>query len=327
MGASTYCNKIWVLVLKLGMPIQFTREPSAADKQTVKELFYQMPLLQRGEPLMAEMIWVLSRCPNPDQHIKTLPDYCYNIFDAFMRTSLKGFPSLAETVQVLDQAGLASAKTIAEAKACVRIDWKNLGRLIGIASRCFRYAELEAGPDLERDGLGQSTPERDKELFKVIAGQQWLDENQSQVAGKSFSTVAVEKLNRQIEPQFPTIMKAELMFQKLAYEWGPLAMQEFDEGMAEGLTALLGENGELASESGRSGIYFFLLVVWPEIKAMLESEPKKTLTDLHEWMQPFMRVGVTTYIEIDTLRDVCAPPSQGGIGLSLRPLKSRRSSA
>ena len=38
-----------------------------------------------------------------------------------------------------------------------------------------------------------------------------------------------------------------------------------------------------------------------------------------------MRVGVTTYLDIDKLRDICAPPSGGGIGLSLRPLKSRLS--
>jgi len=307
------------------MPIQATREPSAADKQALKELFYQMPFLQRGQPLLAEMMWVLARRPNPGQHEKILQNYCYNIFDVFMRTSLKGFPSLAETVQVLDQAGLASAKTIAEIKTCLRIHWKNLGRLFGLASRCFRYGELEAEASLERDTPGHSTPERDDELFKVVAGQQWLDENRSQLAGKSFNTVAVEKLNQRIGPQFPKVMEAELMFQKLAYEWGPMAMQEFNEGMAEGLTILLDKDGELAGESGRSGIYFFLLVVWPEIKAMLESNPKKTLTDLHEWMQPFMRVGVTAYIEIETLRDVCAPPSQNGIGISLRPLKSRRS--
>jgi hypothetical protein len=302
------------------MPIKATREPSAADKQAVKELFYEIPLLERGQPLMAEMIWVLSRCPNPDQHIKILPDYCYHIFDVFMRTYFKGFPSLSETVQVLDAAGLSSARTIDEAKTVLRLTWRNLGKMFGIASRCFRYGELEAAKSLEHDGFGDSTPARDEELLMVLAGRQWVEKNRSKLAGKSFSTFAVEMLNQRIKPQFPTVMEAELKFQAWAYEWGPVEMQEFNAGMAEGLTALLDEDGELAGESGRSGIYVFLLVVWPEIKAMLNASPNKTLSDLHEWMQPFMRVGVITYIGIDTLRDVCAPvPS--GIGLSLRPLK------
>jgi hypothetical protein len=57
---------------------------------------------------------------------------------------------------------------------------------------------------------------------------------------------------------------------------------------------------------------------------MQESQPRrKTLTDLHQWLLPFMRMDVTPQLDIDTFRDVCAPPTQNGIGLSLRPLKSR----
>jgi hypothetical protein len=104
-------------------------------------------------------------------------------------------------------------------------------------------------------------------------------------------------------------------------------MIEFSEGFSEGLNGFLDVQGEMVGGSPRSGIYDFLLVAWPEIKAMLESAPeKRTLTDLHEWMKPFMRAGVTAYIEIETLRDVCAP-SPSGIGLVMRPLKSRPSSA
>ena len=88
----------------------------------------------------------------------------------------------------------------------------------------------------------------------------------------------------------------------------------------EGLKSLLDESGQPKGASNRSGIYSFLLLAWPEIKVMLEANPKRTLTDLHEWLQPYMRRDLMTYIEIETLRDVCAPPPSG-IGLSLRPLK------
>lgn len=109
----------------------------------------------------------------------------------------------------------------------------------------------------------------------------------------------------------------------LAYQWSPAATVEFHEEFAEGLTSFLDESSQFTGESTRSGTYVFLLLAWPEIKVMIESSPNKTLTDLHEWMQPFMRVGVTPYLDIDQLRNVCAPSSQSGIGLTLRPLKFR----
>ena len=108
----------------------------------------------------------------------------------------------------------------------------------------------------------------------------------------------------------------------LAYEWSPEAMRQFHEGVAEGTNSFLDENGQLAGESPRAGIYGFLLMIWPDIKAMLESTPRKTLTDLHKWMEPFMRVGVVNLVDLDYLRDVCAPIAQSGIGLQLRPLSS-----
>ena len=70
-------------------------------------------------------------------------------------------------------------------------------------------------------------------------------------------------------------------------------------------------------------MYNFLLMAWPEIKAMMGAKPRKTLTHLYDWMKPFMRHGVVAEIDLDSFRDVCAPPSQGGIGLKLRPLSSR----
>lgn len=109
---------------------------------------------------------------------------------------------------------------------------------------------------------------------------------------------------------------------KLAYLWGPAALADFNKGLAAGLNGFLDEDGRLAGESVRANIYWFLLIAWPEIKAMLESNPRKTVTDLHEWMLPFMRRDMCSLIDLDSLRDVCAPmPS--GIGLQLRRLSSR----
>jgi hypothetical protein len=92
------------------------------------------------------------------------------------------------------------------------------------------------------------------------------------------------------------------------------------------MTGFLDENGQMVGESVRANIYGFLLPAWPEIKEMLESTPKKTVTDLHKWMLPFMRRGITSLLDVDALRDICAP-MPGGIGLALRPLTSRSASS
>jgi len=296
-----------------------TREASLSDKETVRELFYAVSLVERGKPIFSELIWVLVGGKDLDQHGKTLPDYCYNIFEVFRKTYFKGFPFLSETVQVTSQAELESAKTIEAAKKVVRLDWKNLGRIFGIAARCFRYAELEAGDDLKSDEIDDP-----QKICTMVFGKQWVMENQAKIISESLEHLFSEALKQLIEPQMVVLETMRPKWEALAYQWSPAAMVEFNEGMAEGINGFLDENGLLAGESRRSGIYGFLLLAWPEINAMLQSSPKKTLSDLHEWMQPFMRVGLTAYHEIDTLRDVCAPPPSG-IGLSLRPLKSRRS--
>lgn len=108
-----------------------------------------------------------------------------------------------------------------------------------------------------------------------------------------------------------------------AYLWSPEAMPEFYTGMVEGMRGLLDENDRLVGESPRANVYNFLLLAWPEIKEMLDSNPRKTITDLHDWMMPYMRIGVVNLVDLDYLRDVCAPTSQSGIGLQLRPLSSR----
>jgi hypothetical protein len=299
-----------------------TRVASPADKLVVKEFFYAMPMMERGRNMMPEMLWVLQGCPDSEKHEKVFPAYCYNIFDVFRRTYFKGFPLLSETVLVADPAGVASAKTLEQAEKVVRLDWRNLGRVVGIAVRCVRFAEKESADESKEDFFGDLTPEKTEELFLVIFGKQWVTANLEMIkrepAGKVFSAMLNQYLATWLA-QIPT-MKSQL--NDLAYQWSAAAMDEFNQGFADGFNAFMDMSGQLVGESGRAGTYGFLLFAWPEIRAMLESDPRKTMSDLHEWLRPFMRRDIITYIEIETLRDVCAPPPSG-IGLSLRPWNSR----
>lgn len=306
---------------------KITRAPNETDRLIVRELFSAMPLIERGKPILAELSWVLQGRKDSDQHRQMLPDYCYNIFDVWLKTYFKGIPSLADTVAITDQAGMATAKTLEATKQVLRLDWRNLGKVVGIVIRCVRFADLEAEAQVKSDGFDNSTDAGTKEsLIGMIMGRQWVQENQNIISCQPTSALFTGLLNESTAASVETLANSRVNFGALAYQWGPGAMAEFNQGMAEGVTSFLDEHGQLAGESSRSGIYAFLLLVWPEIKVMLEASPKKTLSELHDWMRPFMRVGLTAYIEIETLRDVCAPPPSG-IGLSLRPLKSARRKA
>jgi hypothetical protein len=303
--------------------LELSRAPRPADHQAVKEFFYAAPLIERGQPLLAEMLWVLLERQDAATHEKILPDYCYNIFEVFQKTYFKGFPLFSETVTVTNQADLKSAKTIEQAKAVLQMNWKNLGRMFGIMARCCQFAGLEAEAELAGDNDEELSPAKTEELFTIIFGRSWVKKNSALIKRGTVS----EKISTALD-QFCTPMLANLetnvaQLSGLAFQWGPAAMQDFFAGLSEGMTVFINPDGRMAGESNRASTYAFLLLAWPEIKVMLKAKPKKTLPDLHEWMLPFMRVGITTHLDIEPLRDVCAPPSQYGIGLSLRPLKSR----
>lgn len=283
-----------------------------------------MPLLERGKPLMSELLWVLQECPHLEAHIKVLPDYCYNIFEVFKKTYFKGFPLLSETVIVSDQAGLKLAKTVAEAKGVVTVNWRNLGRMFGIVARCIRFAELESEAELISEGYGDLTPDKTKELLTFIFGMKWVEANHSLIANGSLEKLFSDKLTEFVASSVGGLQDIATNLECIAYHWSPSAMVELNDGFTEGFNSFLNLDGQLAGESPRAGIYSFLLLAWPEIKGMLESNPKKTVAALHEWMKPVMRIGVCTYVSIENLRDICEPPPRG-IGLSLRPLKVRSS--
>ena len=155
--------------------IQITREPSPADKQTVKEVFYAMCLVERFKPIMTELLWVLLGRNDAAQPVQILPEYC--IFDVFQRTYFKGLPLFSETVEIIDPSAMTTAATIENIKKVLRIDWKKLGRMTGIGMRCIRFAKLEAAQELENEGLDEMSPAETDELLVVIFGRPWVEAN------------------------------------------------------------------------------------------------------------------------------------------------------
>jgi hypothetical protein len=300
------------------------REPNDSDRQAVKDFFYAMPIIGRAKPVFFEMLWVWSGCPDEDRHNKTLPDYCYNILEAVRRTYFKNVPGMTDTINVKDRAALSGAKTIEEAKKVIQMDWRNLGRICGIGLRCCRFAKMEAETVVNGEGFGNMPPEKRKELFTVIFGKQWAAGKAKRISSENPDNIFAELFNQHVDQWSKEINSTFANMSSVASLWSPAAMCEFYAGFGEGLASFVDETGQLVGQTNRSDTYVFLALAWPEIKAMQEShDPRKTLTDLHQWMLPFMRMAVTPFLDIETFRDVCAPPSQAGIGLSLRPLRSR----
>lgn len=303
------------------------RSPDEADRQTVKEFFYAMPLIERGRPVFDELLWVLHDRPNEGEHDKILPDYCYNVLDALRMTFFKNFLGQTDIFYIKDPQGLSAAKTIEDAKKVIQVDWKNLGRMCGIGARCLRFAELEAANGVDGEGFGDCTADKVKEIFTIVFGTRWVKENAARIVAENPDKLFSEMLNESIASSVQKLVPASLTCEAFAWQWSAAAVQEFQAGLAEGWDGFLDIDGQLVGETTRSETYVFLLLAWPEIKVLQGASPRKTVTDLHAWMLPFMRVGVTTQLDIDTFRDLCAPPSQKGIGLSLRPLKSSGASA
>jgi len=258
------------------------RQPSdKADKQLVRQIFFTVPMVERGKPIIAELTWFLLDCQDSKAHANILPDYCYNIFEVFRRTLFKGFPKLKDTVQIIDPAGVPTAKTLEEVKKVIRIDWKNIGRGFGIMARCIRFAEYESEEEINRDEVGEPTPQENEDTFRIICGAQWVAQNQMLIKNEPFERVIQKLLLEHVASALKPLENLKMDFNGLAFQWSPAAMTELHEGFAEGFNSFIDEVSQLAGESPRTGIYGFLLLVWPEIKAMLESNPRKTLTDLH----------------------------------------------
>jgi len=290
-----------------------------SDLETYRELLRRKPFLERVLPVGWEMFrYFKAREFHSDEYEKPLPAYCYNIFAIYRRTYFKAFPAFDEIISITDKERMATARGIEETKQVLKIDWRLLGKLIGIGTRGLRFFDLEISGFLKKEGLLDLTPKEEKDVVEMMFGKRPMKFVKAFLKSQN-----IDNAFRQIKEFQRARSKGTLNWNELAYQWGPEAMAEFSAGMGEGHLGVLDENGEMAGESNRANIYNFFLLTWPEIKEMLEAKPRKTMTDLHKWMMPFMRHDVVTFVDLDYLRDVCAPPSQSGIGLQLRPVSAR----
>jgi hypothetical protein len=79
----------------------------------------------------------------------------------------------------------------------------------------------------------------------------------------------------------------------------------FNEGIARGMAAFVDQSGQFVGETERANIYWFLLIVWPEIQAMQTAKPAKTRNDFDIWLRPFVDCGIVSISSFSQLLDIC----------------------
>jgi len=60
---------------------------------------------------------------------------------------------------------------------------------------------------------------------------------------------------------------------------------QFLSGLPKGFKSFLNTDGEFAGRGKRTEIFFVLLMYWPEIEEMRQSQPPKTRKHLLEWLE------------------------------------------
>lgn len=109
--------------------------------------------MERWEPVSKEMSWVITGRPNATEHEIILPEYCCHIFDLYARTIFKTFTPISEVVTITDKGRAATAKTVEEGRACMKIDWGKMGSVFSMGERAMMFFENDVEPLLKKKGL------------------------------------------------------------------------------------------------------------------------------------------------------------------------------
>jgi hypothetical protein len=275
-------------------------EGKAAAK--LRKMLLERSFMERWEPVSLELRWVIGGRRDADQHPKILPDYCYNILDLYARTIFKAFAPFPELLTITDKERAATARTVEEGRAAIRIDWEKLGSVFAAGERAMKFFENEAEQLLKQAGIeGEGPPaQNNDEWYHLIIGDRWMQakwaEFQAMDKGKPVEEIIVKKIAGLVE----TTEKAIPEWHQKARDWEPGATRKFHSGIAKGASGFLDETGGLHGEGKlkHTNTYEFLLIFWPEIEVMIRSDPPKRMEDLWNWLLPFSR---PYWIEIQDL--------------------------
>ena len=199
--------------------------------------------MERWEPVQKEIAWVLDGKPDEKHHKKLLPDFCYNIFALQRRTIYKVYSPINEAIKIKNQRRARKAKTIAEAKKAMNIDWEKLGAVFAMGERCKIFYENEMAREIQKSGFGKGKKKHLAELFDLLFGKGWLEKKlakiQSEKPGKPVEDILAEKFAALAE----TTKKAVPEWHQKAAEWSPEAVTKYHTGVVKGSSEFLDAKG------------------------------------------------------------------------------------
>ena len=309
----------------MGHNLGSDEEVQAIARGKIKAMMVQMPFLQRWMPVVEEMLLILAGRQNENGRKSPLPEYCLGILELYKRTLFRTMPPVFEAIRVKDAVKLAACKTFQEAKAFVHTDWEKLGSIMGSVLRTAQFFSRELDTECQKLGFSDLPQPELEEFAKLLADGPWLEELLAKIValepGKSVEEISEKAFNNNID-RMKNIGSA---VEGLAFEFGPEALAGLKKGEARGASGFLDTHGNPKGEQKIKHrlTYLFLLTAWPEIDAMIKSDPPKRMEDLWNWLTPFSHAQFIEIEDLDQLVSLCRP-----IKLRLKkpgpPLKSQQ---
>jgi hypothetical protein len=165
------------------------------------------------------------------------------------------------------------------------MNWRNYGRMIGIAERYKTFILHDVERDFIEAGLDKLTEEQWEKIWAAF-GKDKMRKRLVEILGHpGADEEPLEKLVEEaLERQFEALEKLKNDACWLISQQNAKAVALFFKGMAEGYSCFLDEGGRFVGDRGRTRLYFDFLAYRLEIERFRESAPVKSRRDLHQWV-------------------------------------------
>jgi hypothetical protein len=253
--------------------------------ETLAKFFARMSLLQRLEPVLLELFQIIADPDRPKGKETALPKYCYNILLMLRRTYFKALP-------------------VDAASRCASLDWGCLGQVIGAGVSSLQFGQSHLLDALAKEGLENLSEAEMTQLVRFVFPNS-EEEKQSDLWPQIPGVTVQEMVANHFAIGTAELWEEINVCNQSAFHFGPDALVALQAGMAKGMSAFVGGDGQFLGETPRANIYWFLLLAWPEIRDFQESKPTKTRKDFNDWICPLAASGLVSISDFDQLLDVC----------------------
>jgi len=233
----------------------------------------QHTLVGRLAPMWEALRLAIDRAagqpPIAARYAHSFPEWGHNAANELTKTVFKGIVRMAPKANQSNETSAGKA-----------------GQLVGFLIRAAIFYWKEIPVMIERDGLNKLTKERKEKLEKTV-GWELLLPQASELAGRPITTKAeLIKFHRRRVTRFAIqSVRNSLRVAKLILQRPVEEIFQFLNGIPKGFKCFLKTDGEFAGKGKRTEIFILLLMYWPEIEEMRQSQPPKTRKFLLDWLE------------------------------------------